>query len=564
MAVRPKSLEDADRLLARSAFLIVLAVHALFFGGAPGDSDRRGELVHQATRAMAHGDGLLLRADTPESAALIAEGFEVRAVDGGAIANVEPIVAALGVPFHFVGARLGLVLDRTEAVHAATSPGFAEGRSEYWAHLFVGLQGPLYGAATVYLVCVAALRLGARRRTALTGSLVLAFATCLWPGVSVVGAAAPAAFLASAALVALLHVRERFYRLTAPSVPHWLLLGALLAALAACEPLTIPAVLVLVWSAVRMSVRGRQRLWSMPLLRGGAGRKRSLADVTWFVLPMVAIGALWWWGHLVRLGPEPFTPFDALRPFAEWPQELLGLFVSPGKGLVWLAPVAFFALFGAMRFAQELRLLSFTIVAPLAVLAASAATGEWSNLDEFAPRGASAALAFAWPAVVVGYDQVRSAMKWRVLGVALAALGLVANAGGVIVSRGTWRTIVEQAAPQLLPNGPAPADREFARAVAFDWHSAAPWFAWRVVRHRTAAEQGGFPADVFPAQQVFAFAGVGSFSVAVPRDRGFTHLCWVDYEERLDGHLWPVILLVAAAFATGVVGAVAALDPTRP
>jgi hypothetical protein len=564
MAVRPKSLEDADRLLARSAFLIVLAVHALFFGGAPGDSDRRGELVHQATRAMALGDGLLLRGDTPESAALIAEGFEVRPVEGGAIANVEPLVAAMGVPFHWVGAQLGQLLERTETVHAATSPGFAGGRSEYWAHLFVGLQGPLYGAATVTLVCVAALRLGARRRTALTGSLVLAFATCLWPSVSVVGGAAPAAMLAAGALVALLVVRDRFYRLTAPSVPHWLLLGTLLAALAACEPLALPAVLVLAYSAVRMSVRGRQRLWSMPLLRGGAGRKRSVADMTWFLLPMAAIAALWWWGHVLRVGPLPFAPLDGLRPLDEWPRELLGLFVSPGKGLVWLAPVVFFALFGALRFAQEPRLLGFTIVAPLAVLLASAATGEWSSLDEFAPRGASVALALAWPAVVVGYDQVRARLGWRAVGVALAVLGLVVNTGGVVVSRGTWRTIVEQAAPQLLPEGPAPSDPAFARAVAFDWHSAAPWFAWRVVRHRAAAEQGGFSGDVFPARQVFAFTGVGSFTVGAPRDRGFSHLCWVDYEERLDGRMWPVVLLVAAAFATGVVGAVAALDPTRP
>lgn len=563
MAVRPKPLEHADRLLARAVFWIVFALFVALFGGPPSESDRTGELVHQATRSLALGSGLLLVGDTPESANLVANGVGLRPVDGGAVADVEPVLAAAGVPFHLLGSQLAHLLPRVESVHAASSSG-AGARSEYVAHLFVALRSPLCAALAVWTTCLAALRLGARRRTAFTGALALAFSTCLLPASTVVDAQAQSACLASASLYALLLVRDRFYRLHVPGPWHWLLLGGLLGATAATDPALAPAVALLAFSAVRMSVRGRKRLWSMPLLRGGAGAQRSLLDMAWFALPLVGFGLVWWWGHRERTGATDLAPLAHLLPLSEWPAQFAGLLLSPGKGLLWLAPVALFAFVGHARFRQEPRLLSFTLFAPLLVLAVAAATGRWSDPSTFAPSGAAAALVLAWPAVVVGYDLLRERAHARVIGAVLAFVGLCANVGGVAISRNAWRDVVEAAATDLYPAGPEASTRAFAERVAFDWRTAAPWFGWRALRHRTAAIGGEFAIDLFPSHHVLLFEGGGPYGVRAGRDRGFAHLCWVDFEQRLDGRMWPVVLLLALALGGGIVAAVASLDPTRP
>jgi hypothetical protein len=568
MALRPKSLEHGDRLVARSVFWLLIAIYTLTFSGAPGDLDRFGELSYQATRAFALGDGLRITDETPEGATLLSEGELVRPVEGGGIAQVEPLVAISGVPFYLFGAQLARLMPGIEESNRTTAPGFGGARSEYWSHLVTGWRGPLFASLAVWFVCLSCLRLGLRRPTAWIASMVLGTSTCLWPASTSWTSSALAAFCVAATLHALLLVRSRFYRLRAPGPWHWLGLGLALGASCAIEPTFVPVGAVFVISAGRMSVRGRKRLWSMPLLKGEAGARRSVVDLAWLMLPIVALAALWVWGVRERAGEwSTSAALGALGlggSSASFTSEFVGLLASPGKGLVWLAPWMLFAVLGLPRLAQEPRLLTFCGVAPVLCLASVAYSGLWSTSSTFEPLGALPALVLCWPAVAYGVEAVSRSNALRWTAGALAALGLFANAGGVLVSRGAWEAVTVAAETDLYPDGPVAGTSAFDRRLAWDWHTAAPWVGWRMVRHRTAAAQVGFFPERFPSDEVLLFASDSVYEVRAPRDRGFRRFAWVDLEQRLDGRMWPVLLMALAALGVGGICAASGLDPTCP
>lgn len=578
MALRPKRLESGDRLVARSVLWLALALYTLTFGGGPGDLDRDGALQFQATRALVHGDGLRISDETPEGATLLAEGDRVRVVAGrpGAVARVEPLHAITGVPFYLLGAQVARVFDGIEELDRESAPGFAGGRSDYWSRVLVGWRGPLFAALASWLVCLSCLRLGASRPAAWIGSMLLVTTTFLWPAASSWTPTASTALAAAFTLYALLRIRDRFWDLRAPGPWHWIWLGFGLGAFVASQPVAAPIALLLVISAVRMSVRGRKRLWSMPLLEGEAGVRRSVLDVALLLAPVLGFAALVVWGAVLRADAvgEPWSRrgWFAADADSNWIAELAGVLAAPGKGLVWLAPCLLVAVFGYARLRREPRLLTFTAAAPLLGLLSAALWGGWSDLDAFEPLGLAPVLVLAWPAVVLGLDLVREHPRLRWATALLAVVGLIANAGGLLASRGTYRSVGEQVAAPLFgielhaaPGATDPATLgRLERRLAWDWRTAAPWVGWRLVRHRLAAQQGAFAAEVFPSEQIVLEPGLGRLAPEAPRDRGFSHLAWVDLEERLDGRVWPVLLLVLLGLGAGGVSAAAGLDPTHP
>lgn len=577
MALRPKKLESADRFLARSVLWIALAIYTLTFGGGPGDLDRDAELSFQATRALAHGDGLRLTDETAGGATLLSEGGRVRAVEGGGVALVEPLPALLGVPFYLLGSQVARVFAPVDEIDRESSPGFAGERSEYWERLFVGWNHVLFASLAAWLVCLSCLRLGASRPAAWTGSLLLVTTTFLWPASSSWVPSATSAFFGALALHAALRIRSCFYDLRAAGPWHWLALGIALGGAIACEPVFAPAAILVVISGVRMSVRGRKRLWSMPLLKGEAGVQRSLVDVALLLLPLGAAAALLWWGSVQR--GEPFLgAYNRVDRFAadagsNWVAELAGLFASPGKGLVWLAPCLLLAVFGYARLRREPRLLTMTAWVPLVGAIGAAAWGGWADLRAFEPLALAPVLVLAWPAVVFGVDHLREHGFGRWLVAALAVFGLVANLGGMIASRGAYRTLADHAAVEIYAAAPSqrlvrPSDdvegRVLERRVAWDWRTAAPWAGWRLVRHRAAAAQGEFAAERFPIGQVLLVSEGASLWIEAPRDRGFHHFAWYDLEQRLGGPVWPILLLIIFGLGAGGVSAAVGLDPTKP
>jgi|GEM_PF-1259654 len=579
MALRPKKLESADRHLARSVLWIALAIYTLTFGGGPGDLDRDAELSYQATRALAYGDGLRITDETPGGATLLAEGSRVRPVDGGGsgVALVEPLPVVLGVPFFLLGAQFARVFPTVEEIDRETTPGFAGARDEYWSRLFVGWSHVLFASLAAWLVCLSCLRLGASRPAAWIGSVLLVTTTFLWPASSSWVPSAASAFFAAFTLHAALRIRSCFYELSAAGPWHWVVLGVALGGAAACEPVFAPAAVVVAISAVRMSVRGRKRLWSMPLLKGEAGVRRSFFDVALLLLPFTACAALMGWGSAQR--GEPFlAAYTGVEPFAgdagsNWVAELAGLAASPGKGLVWLAPCLLLAVFGYARLRREPRLVTLTGWVPLVGALGAAAWGGWADLRAFEPLALAPVLVLVWPAVVLGIDQLREHGGGRWLVAALAVLGLVANLGGLIASRGAFRTLADHTAVELFDLEPSrpfvrPHDdlpgRILERRVAWDWRTAAPWVGWRLVRHRAAAAQGDFAAEVFPLIQVVLVEEGAPVRIEAERDRGFHQFAWHDLEQRLGGPVWPVLLLVIFGLGAGAVGAAVGLDPTKP
>lgn len=568
MALRPKSLEHGDRVVARSVFWLMIAIYTLTFTGAPGDLDRSGELSYQTTRAFAMGDGLRITDETPEGATLLSEGELVRPVVGGGIAQVEPLVALSGVPFYLVGAQLARLMPGIEKSNRTTGPGLGEARSEYWSHLVTGWRGPLFASLAVWLVCLSCLRLGVRRPTAWISTMLLGTSTCLWPASTSWTSSALAAFCVAATLYALLLVRSRFFLLRAPGPLHWSGLGLALGASCAIEPTFAPVGALFIISAVRMSVRGRKRLWSMPLLKGEAGARRSLVDLLWLLLPIAALTGLWVWGVGERAGEWSSGAALGALGFTSsgtaFTSEFAGLVASPGKGLLWLAPWTLFAVFGLPRLAQEPRILTYCGIGPIVCLASVALSGTWSTSSAFEPLGALPAIILCWPAVAYGVEAAMRSNALRWTAGALAVLGLFANAGGVLVSRGAWQAVTTAAAADLYPDGPAVGTSALDRRLAWDWHTAAPWVGWRMVRHRTAATQLGFLAERFPSDEVLLFESESVYEVHAPRDRGFRRFAWIDLEQRLDGRMWPALLLALAALGVGGVCAATGLDPTSP
>jgi len=45
------------------------------------------------------------------------------------------------------------------------------------------------------------------------------------------------------------------------------------------------------------------------------------------------------------------------------------------------------------------------------------------------------------------------------------------------------------------------------------------------------------------------------------RERGFRHLAWVDLQVRLEGSIWPAVLLCALLGAAGLILGLRAVDP---
>ena len=100
----------------------------------------------------------------------------------------------------------------------------------------------------------------------------------------------------------------------------------------------------------------------------------------------------------------------------------------------------------------------------------------------------------------------------------------------------------------------ANADEERFQRIHWRWAFAAPWAHWRILRHRLRERD-----ETFPLQEIFHLDEELALTPAHERARGFRHLAWVDFHERLGGPAWPALLLCAAFLARGLAHARRAL-----
>lgn len=575
-------LDAADRSLAWGAFLLLLAAYLLCFNGLPPGPD--GEVSFQSTSALVR-TGSLAIGGTPEAEGLIE--FAEQAPPGGfsvrrGVAAGEPRYygwfgvghAVTGVPLYALGAGLAQLSRGTQAAHAADTR-YGVRRSEYYEHLLVGLRNPLLTALTGFLLVLSARRLAIGRLAALLAALGYGLATFALPQARGWLGDVQGAFALAAAFHALLLLREEL------RMRSGLWFGLALALAFTTRVALVLAVgvmdLALVWLvlAMRHPAEASRRGDGVGRVLAAALLPQLLAGLGLLALNLARFGALLDTGYGEALAGGLYGG-DPLRA-------LLGLLVSPGKGLLWMAPPLLLALAGSrrLRSAGGRGLPILVVLATIAVVAPVLTLVGWHGAYSYGPRYLLPALPLLWILVASGMEGLPGA-GWLLgrragpgstagdispLAWILLVAGLVTQVPGALVDTTTYHELAVEAARERFPDPPGithPADADAARfeALQWDWGFAAPWAHWRILRHRVALLDGPEGAsERFPVAEVFRYPSELVLEPAQARERGFLHLAWIDHQLRLGGRSWPLLALVALQLLLGTSLVVRGLDP---
>lgn len=543
--VRPPVVRLGDRLGAWSVFLLLLGIYSLTCAGTPDDPTS--ELDFQTTRALAH--GTLELADTPEARALRHLGAPLEdlvvARPDGSVVSARPIGSpVLGIPLYALGALAGRLAPEVEAINAA---GLVQ-KSEFFAHLATGWRDALCAAWLCFLFVSAARRVGVGRRHAWLSGLLLGLATHLWPRAGSWTIEVPAALFLFLAFHLTLRAREHFARLLRPLRADLLGLGASLAAAVLVEPALLFAALAILGAALVSVFAGYRRLARFALFLRKTWRLGHWVDAGWIALPLLAgVG-------LAAATPADYLGRALLAPSDEVLGDLLLVFVSPGRGLLWVAPLVLFAPLGfQVAFARGARLWP---AAALAILGAVvwAAHPPLDPLEPwgFGPGRLLPALPFLWLGVAIGLERVERSALLRRASYGLCALGLVGTLSGVLVDSSSYQDLLVQMTGVR-------SGSSLYRTAAWDARLAQPWAHWRILRHRLAGL-----GESFPPERIFFAGGQEPLTPHRERDRGFAHVAWIDLRDRLGASPHPLLLAALVLAGAGCVTAARALDRALP
>ena len=553
----------ADRRVALSVFFLLLALFTATFDGPAASPDA--EVSFQTTSALWR-TGSLALSGTPEAEALVAHakrtppgGFSVRA--GVPRDGAQPYYGWYGVgqalvalPFYAVGTLLGKAAPALERDHGATRRHDTP-RSEYLEHLFVGWRSPVLGALTGMLVVLALLRLGLSRRLCFLSGLGYGATTFAWPQALSDLSDVQATALVALACYALLYLYQQ------PSRRAALVLG-ISAGLAFLTRTGCAPMIVCLDVAFLLACR------SGPLSSGGEPgelRARRWGMLLFGLVPQLLLLGLWLLLNQLRFGHVLDSGYgEALQGGLMGGDPLraaLGLLVSPGKGLLWMAPALLLLPTGVKR-ARALGqpgLVLFVVVMTLGAFLPAIATRGWHGAWTFGPRYVLPALPLLWILASLGFARSDIDTRPRLALHALMALGLLVQVPGVLVDSFTYHELAVVAAREHFPvdEGLPEADQEALRfdALQFDWGFAAPWAHWRILRHRVAGL-----GEEFEASELFRYPTELRLSPAQERERGFAHLAWVDLSQRLGRLIWLPVTAILMLLGAGLVLAGRALD----
>ena len=557
--VRPAVIREGDRTLARSVLFLLLAIYTLTFAGLPENPDA--EVEFQTTSALARRRSLALDPTTPLARLAIDARHAV--VPGGPGREEEFFSwfgvgqAMVGVPFWFVGRSLERVLPSYESAHRE-SQWFGVEQTEYFEHLLVGWRNPLFGALTAWLLVLSSRRLGAQRGHSWLAGIGYGLFTFAWPQARSGLSDVQATFFLILAFHQFLKIRESYSRLRRPRTLDLALAGASLGCALLTRVAVAPAIAVLLLSSFFLFLRGRKR-------RGGEKKGILSSMLTLYGTFALFVALLLYWNQ-ARFGDPLETGYGQAvlsGSYFSYPplQGLAGLFLSPGKGLIWMAP-------GILLFPIALFIVrrrdSFAIWTIFGVavstIALVAPTQGWHGAHTYGPRYLLPCLPFLWLGVAPALDAFASA-KRGVFAYVLLASGLLTSLPGALVSYSTHLDLATRSARIEWPDeelelDEVNAEEERFQRIHWRWRFAAPWAHWRILRHRVA----GLGED-FPLSSTFFVNENIALAPSHERDRGFGHIAWVDWSKRLGGPLWPVASLVGLLFALGVVNALRGLDP---
>ncbi len=335
-------------------FLLLFGFYALWAGGHTYSSDEEG--AFQQSRALMHGTYAL--DITPDNAPVTA----FRTGRDGLPAAIGGIgTSAVAVPL--------LALGRLAAVAA---PADQQGVME---RLFTGFTNSWITALIVVLIFLIAREVGAGRRPAVLLTLVYGVGTMAWPHAKTL--------LFSEPLAALLICAGVLYAIRAVqrgALPWALLSGAaigasLLARVSSAPFIIIVGVYVLIVPLIREGLRDKGAWWRVV--------PRGLLFAAGVAVPIaIMLGVNAW-----RYGSAGDTGYGAVPLDFSLLEGLYGLILSPGKGLLWYAPVLLVALialpFAIRRKPAEVILFVAIVLANLAIFARFF---QWHGEQSWGPR----------------------------------------------------------------------------------------------------------------------------------------------------------------------------------
>lgn len=546
-----------DRILARGVFFILLALFSLTFNGMP--EEPRGEADFQVTRALATGSGWALH-DLPRagSGGEATSDLEAQLQEGAGewagrwFASGGQGHALLGVPFYWIGRAVGSWVPDLEQRHNQQGY-YGDTSDDYLARLALAWRGPLLTALTALLLVLAARRLRVERSHAWFAAFAYGLSTFAWAQSRTGPDDVQATFLLFLSFHLLLRIRARLTRLEYPSARDLAALGLALALTLLTRLDTLPAVLVLCAATEVILTRGygvlRDAPWGPERDGGLPGRAAAVV----IVLPVLLGAVFLLWIEHAKSGSWTLPRPEDLAPPAQWPAALAGLLISPGMGLLWMAPLVLLVPFGIARTRRRgERLLERVLVGVfLATLVSAIAIRGWHGGWSYGPRLLLPALPFLWLAVALGLRSAQSLPAGRALVLGLLVGGVLTQLPGVLVSAPTHLDLAHQAAPHRWPDG------EWERMRASDggplphlhWEAgfAAPWAHWRILRHRSAGLGEEFDADV-----LYGVEGGAPVRPSSPALEGFRHLAWVDLRSRLGGTPWAILVALGGMAVLGI------------
>jgi|GEM_PF-2493658 len=260
----------------------------------------------------------------------------------------------------------------------------------------------LFTALTAVVLFFLCRRLGARRRSAAVLALAFGLGTWAWPHAQTGFSEPGTALLLTATVLAL----TTWWQKQTP------LAAAVTGFLAGCTVLTRPSTMLFI---------------PILMLSGAAAAglsRRTLSQAAWFCLGGVAPGIVFaanaWW----RFG----SPFDLGYPPMRYTTPLyegiFGLVMSPGKGIIFYAPICAVAIFAARQAFIAHRRYTVTVGIMLAAhLAVYGRFDIWSGENAYGPRYLVPVLALAIALLAPVIDSGRQWMRGAVIAGAIGFIG---------------------------------------------------------------------------------------------------------------------------------------------
>jgi len=526
---RPK-LFATDRALARMVFWIFLALFTLIATGLPDHMDS--EVEFQTTSALGRTMSFAI-GGTSESDALVAARaaapdeprIPLKVGDNGTYSWFGTGEALVAVPLYWLGKGVAHLAPDVEARFSKrTIQGVP--RSEYYAHLFVGMRNPLMTALACWLIVLVALQVGLGQRWALVAGFGYGLTTfALAQGRSTLSdVQATTALFAVMHILLLIHSRVNAGRRA--RAEYAALAGLLLGLAFLTRVVTAPAISVLVLGAVFLMWKQSRRALLIFVGAAGAG------VVAFLLFNWMRFGSVLETGYGDVVKADSFWVYPPLLGLA-------GLLLAPSKGLLFLAPLTALAPFawrasepGPRRF-----FLTMATGVTLAVFLPIVPTETWHGAWTFGPRYILPALPFLWIAAVLFAEHIAPQSWGRILIGSLLALGLAANVPAALVDHMTEQDLALQGARLDWPDVPG-GDATLFQKIQWEPSYAAPWAHWRILRHRVAGL-----GEQFSSRELFFTDADEVLQTNREMRPGYQHLGWVD-QAALGGASWPLFLFV--------------------